>query len=146
MKFYFAYGSNMGTAQMLTRCPHSPKLGLAILPGWRWIIASDGYANLVPATTELVEGVLFALAADDETALDVFEEVEAGAYAKLELPVLYEGNTVPALVYVSPRTEEGVAEMEYVLRLQAALVDAGLSADYVARAVSRFIHLPHCGS
>lgn len=45
---YFAYGSNLSTRQMLDRCPQSTCIGLARLPGWKWIINSRGYANIVP--------------------------------------------------------------------------------------------------
>jgi hypothetical protein len=133
MTLYFAYGSNMGNKQMLVRCPNSRRLGPAQLPGWRWIIAADGYANVVPAVADHVEGILFELAAADEAALDLFEEVATGAYAKIDLPVSYQGNMTQALVYVGPLWDEGSAAPEYVLRLQAAFADAGLEGDYLAR-------------
>lgn len=145
MALYFAYGSNMDSKQMLVRCPLSRKLGQASLPGWRWIIASDGYANVVPAATDVVQGVLFELADADEATLDLFEEVALGTYAKLYLPVLHHEANIHAMVYVGPLVDEGVAAPEYVLRLQAALADAGLCSEYLARAVHRFIDVSHHG-
>lgn len=47
MKPYFAYGSNLRDAQMAARCPDSRKIGLARLRGYRWIITTRGYANIV---------------------------------------------------------------------------------------------------
>ncbi|KAI1486705.1 hypothetical protein F5X96DRAFT_217738 [Biscogniauxia mediterranea] len=44
---YFAYGSNLSTAQMRARCPASEPLALAHLAGWSWIINERGYANIV---------------------------------------------------------------------------------------------------
>ncbi|KAI0599885.1 hypothetical protein F4775DRAFT_548674 [Biscogniauxia sp. FL1348] len=44
---YFAYGSNLCTAQMRARCPASEPLALAHLAGWSWIINERGYANIV---------------------------------------------------------------------------------------------------
>ncbi|KAI1631384.1 hypothetical protein F4809DRAFT_632546 [Biscogniauxia mediterranea] len=44
---YFAYGSNLSTAQMRARCPVSEPLALAHLAGWSWIINERGYANIV---------------------------------------------------------------------------------------------------
>ncbi|KAI1167106.1 hypothetical protein F5B18DRAFT_603766 [Nemania serpens] len=44
---YFAYGSNLSTAQMRNRCPLSTPIGLAHLAGWTWIINERGYANIV---------------------------------------------------------------------------------------------------
>jgi len=146
MTLYFAYGSNMGNKQMQERCPNSRRLGPAQLPGWSWIIAADGYANVVPAATDRVEGVLFELAAADEAALDLFEEIATGAYAKLHLPVNYQGSRTQALVYVGPLSDEGSAAPEYVLRLQAAFADAGLDADYLTRVVRRFITVTQAGA
>ncbi len=146
MKFYFAYGSNMGSQQMLARYPGSRRLGLAQLQGWRWIIAADGYANVVPAANETVEGVLFEIRAADEVAMDRYEEISAGCYAKQELSVLYEGNSFNALVYVGPVTPEGVAAPEYIPRLQTALADAGLNADYSARLLRCFLNATYSGN
>jgi gamma-glutamylcyclotransferase len=61
MKLYFAYGSNMSAAQMTERCPAHQKIGTARLPGYRWIISTRGYANIVRADDEEVEGVLYAI-------------------------------------------------------------------------------------
>ena len=44
-----------------------------------------------------------------------------------------------ALVYVDLVTEEGAPRTEYIGRINAALRDAGLSPEYVAGAVRRFI-------
>ncbi|KAH8668779.1 hypothetical protein BX600DRAFT_510843 [Xylariales sp. PMI_506] len=44
---YFAYGSNLSPTQMAQRCPESRVLGLAHLPGWKWLINDRGYANIV---------------------------------------------------------------------------------------------------
>ncbi|KAI1752752.1 hypothetical protein F4782DRAFT_114130 [Xylaria castorea] len=46
-RLYFAYGSNLSTAQMRDRCPNSTPIGLAHLTGWTWIINERGYANVV---------------------------------------------------------------------------------------------------
>ncbi|KAL7913377.1 hypothetical protein GGI35DRAFT_437270 [Trichoderma velutinum] len=44
---YFAYGSNLSTEQMRQRCPYSTAVGLGKVTGWRWIINTRGYANIV---------------------------------------------------------------------------------------------------
>ena len=46
MPLYFAYGSNMGTAQMQQRCPDSQRLGHAWLEGYAWLIARQGFASI----------------------------------------------------------------------------------------------------
>lgn len=102
---YFAYGSNLSTEQMRERCPYSTPVGLGFLPGWRWIINTRGYANVVPdnedgsastptedtaipATTAAtkssfggVYGLLYLLPLQDEERLDRYEGVPL-AYEK----------------------------------------------------------------
>jgi hypothetical protein len=89
---------------MRTRCPTSTHHGLARLPGYRWIINSRGYANIVqlatgasdgcpsttPATsqepppqdpTHEVWGLVYTLQPSDERRLDGYEGVPH-AYGK----------------------------------------------------------------
>ncbi|KAI0383995.1 hypothetical protein F5Y04DRAFT_233827 [Hypomontagnella monticulosa] len=102
---YFAYGSNLSPTQMHSRCPLSTPIGLAHLPGWKWIINKRGYANIVQCQTtsptptlasqmnvsgnddseknveaiftgrEGAYGVLYRLHPDDEATLDACEGV-----------------------------------------------------------------------
>lgn len=44
---YFAYGSNLSSAQMLRRCPGATPVGLGYLHGWEWLINERGFANVV---------------------------------------------------------------------------------------------------
>ena len=44
---YFAFGSNMWINQMQARCPNSRCLGIARLPGYRWIITEQGGSNII---------------------------------------------------------------------------------------------------
>ena len=139
-RFYFAYGSNMGSARMTARCPHSRRLGAATLFGYRWIIAADGYASVVPSVADAVEGVLFNLTPADEARLDVCEEVGAGCYAKHVVAVRHGDATVYALIYRNRLTATGIPAPDYVEALRAAVfVDGGLSEAYVARHILPFI-------
>lgn len=139
MNRYFAYGSNMWNAQMSARCPRSRKLGKAILKGYRWIITTRGYANVVVSPDSEVEGILFEISESDELRLDVYEGVAAGSYNKAWLPVEMDGQTHSALVYLDPVTEEGQPKEEYISRINAGLNDAGLSEDYVTSQVRKFL-------
>ena len=68
MRLYFAYGSNMWSAQMEKRCSQSKKVGVACLLDYRWIISKRGYANVVESMNDYVEGVLFEISATDEAS------------------------------------------------------------------------------
>ncbi|KAK5167108.1 uncharacterized protein LTR77_007838 [Saxophila tyrrhenica] len=98
---YFGYGSNLWQHQMRQRCPTSKYLGIARLEGWRWIINSRGYANVVEinsTSTTIHEGegqekdtkdspsgevwgLVYTLETEDERRLDVNEGVPI-AYTK----------------------------------------------------------------
>jgi hypothetical protein len=139
-RYYFAYGSNMGKAQMAARCPGSKRVGVAILPGYRWIIAADGYANAVWSPADRVEGILYALIPADEEKLDICEEVGAGCYNKHVVAVEYAGATVYALIYLNPITATGTVAADYLEPLRTALfVDGSFSEDYLARHILPFI-------
>lgn len=139
MKYYFAYGSNMFSVQMRRRCPECRKIGRAQLRGYRWIITTRGYANIICAEQEVVEGVLYEISTADEAALDEYEGVAAGCYFKKTLAVCHEGKEIEAMVYIDPTVCEGEPREEYVGRMTAALREADLSPGYVARYMGRFI-------
>lgn len=139
MKFYFAYGSNMWDLQMKSRCPCSKKVGVARILGYRWIISTRGYANIVESKEDYVEGVLFEISPTDEIALDRFEGVASGSYGKFELTVHCLQKELVALVYIDPVVAEGAPKKEYIQRINAGLEDAKMSEAYVSRYVKRFI-------
>lgn len=98
---YFAYGSNMASAQMAQRCPGATALGPARLPGFalafdRWSARRGGYvADVLPAPRAETWGVLWAVTAEDLVALDHFEGVAAGAYRRDVVAVWPAGNDGP---------------------------------------------------
>lgn len=139
MRLYFAYGSNLNSAQMRERCPQSRKFGVARLPGYRWIITTRGYASVVASPDDVVEGVIYELSDEDEQLLDGFEGVADGRYRKVELPVVKGQESVPALVYIDPITAEGEPKAEYIGRMNAGVADAGLSELYVAGQIRRYV-------
>ncbi len=118
---------------MVMRCPESKKLGMARLAGYRWIITTRGYANVVESEHDEVEGVLFEISDADEASLDKFEGVASGCYDKSKLVVMMVNKKVEALVYLDPVIEEGAPREEYIHRINSGLADAMLSDDYVAQ-------------
>ncbi|MBI3039282.1 gamma-glutamylcyclotransferase [bacterium] len=139
MKYYFAYGSNMWETQIIKRCPDSRKIGIARLSGYRWIISSRGFANVVISNKDAVEGILYEISASDESTLDKCEGVDSGGYGKAMLCVIHKGKEKKALVYIDPTVHEGKPKPEYIERLNSALSDANLSMAYITRYVRNFI-------
>jgi gamma-glutamylcyclotransferase (GGCT)/AIG2-like uncharacterized protein YtfP len=127
MPLYFAYGANMDVAAMASRCPGSKPLGLARLPRHRWIISTDGYANVVRDARRYVHGMLWDLALADVPVLDRFEDVPR-LYRKVTQPVISEKGIRRALVYVGRSTDAGRPRPGYLTDVMRAAESASLPA------------------
>ena len=90
MPLYFAYGSNMNVDAMARRCPRSKALGLARLERHRLAVMREGWLTAVRDPRSAVHGVLWDLALSDVAALDRYEGVPQGLYAKLMQAVIAE--------------------------------------------------------
>jgi gamma-glutamylcyclotransferase (GGCT)/AIG2-like uncharacterized protein YtfP len=107
---HFAYGSNMDAAAMAQRCPRSRLLGRARLARWRFVILPSGFASVVPDSRATVHGALWDIPPADVAALDRYEQVGQGLYAKKIIPVLREPfGASPALVYIGAAPQQGAA-------------------------------------
>jgi hypothetical protein len=126
---YVAYGSNMSRGQMAERCPAARPLGVAVLPGRRFLINRDGYATLVAAPAECAYGLVWTLDAADESSLDRYENVAAGEYRK-ETVLLAEFGE--ALIYIAADATPGRPVPGYLEGILAAAAAAGLPRAYQA--------------
>jgi gamma-glutamylcyclotransferase (GGCT)/AIG2-like uncharacterized protein YtfP len=131
LPLYFAYGANMDVAAMARRCPCSKPVGLARLPRHRWIISSDGYANVVRDPRREVHGLLWDLALSDVPPLDRFEDVPR-LYRKVTQPVITQAGIRRALVYVGRAAEAGRPRPGYLDAVLAAATAAGLPPQEIA--------------
>ena len=110
-KLYFAYGSNLDSAQMCRRCPDARLVGVARLcshrlgfagysPAWR-----GGVATVLRDSGGQVPGLVWALSGEDLERLDRFEG-HPFAYVRKRLLVEFEdGARHHAFVYVKRDTE-----------------------------------------
>jgi gamma-glutamylcyclotransferase (GGCT)/AIG2-like uncharacterized protein YtfP len=131
MPLYFAYGANMDTAAMASRCPGSRVIGPARLPRHRFLISTDGYATVVRSPRDTVHGLLWDLALADVGPLDRFEDVPR-LYHKIGQPVITPAGIRRALVYVGRATEPGRPRPGYLQAVVKAAEAAGLPEAYVA--------------
>jgi cation transport regulator ChaC len=131
MTLYFAYGSNMSRALMRKHCPAAKEAGTALLPGYRFVITSDGYASIVLAPGETVHGVLWRLTPRDVSALNAYESLDSGLYSKTTMPVDADGRRIAAMVYVGRSAAEGRPKPGYLDVVLAAARDWGLPEPYV---------------
>jgi hypothetical protein len=132
MPLYFAYGSNMDVAAMSRRCPRSRPLGLARLARHGLVIMREGWLTAVRAPHASVHGLLWDLALADVPALDRYEGVPKGLYAKVVQPVIAAGGAKRAIVYFGANSGPGVAKAEYLAEAVAAARAAGLPAEGIA--------------
>ncbi|MES1155974.1 MAG: gamma-glutamylcyclotransferase family protein, partial [Pseudorhodoplanes sp.] len=101
MTLHFAYGSNMSRKGMHARCPGAEATGVAALEGYRFIIMTNGYASVEPKRGQYVCGVLWRLTPRDLASLNAYENLQAGLYRRVMLPVLIDERVkLNALVYV----------------------------------------------
>lgn len=107
MPLYFAYGANMNASAMMARCPRSRALGRGKLARHRLVITASGYASVVRSANSDVHGVLWDLALSDVPALDRFEGVDRGLYAKMQQPVVVGEGTRRAMIYVAQDASPG---------------------------------------
>ncbi|KAI2630241.1 hypothetical protein GGS26DRAFT_591533 [Hypomontagnella submonticulosa] len=138
---YFAYGSNLSPTQMHSRCPLSTPIGLAHLPGWKWIINKRGYANIVqyqtpsptPASTitdqinsssgEESGNAIEAVATEQEGVYGVLYRLHPNDEATLDrcegVPWAYERQFLDVTVVQGPRfTKIAIDEGRETLPLQ----------------------------
>lgn len=144
----------MSAARMRQLCPRSTPVGLAFLPGWRWIINERGRANVVPAEGReaRVYGILHLIPPIDE---DVLDEEQGTCYVKTTANVTWirtadgkdvdqgNGQVVRALVYVDEgHVTHGRTSAEYARQLDEAVTEAvgswGLDEGYAETVMRRF--------
>ena len=129
---YFSYGSNMASAGMEERCAVPAILGVATVPGYRFRIAKRGFATMVPDPGSVVYGLLWSLTDADLAALDQYEGVPAGHYARSAMPVLFRGRSLEAQVYFAADPAPGKPRRGYLETIIQATRDLGLPPEYIA--------------
>jgi gamma-glutamylcyclotransferase (GGCT)/AIG2-like uncharacterized protein YtfP len=129
---YFAYGSNMSRGPMRTRCPTAQEAGRGVLRGYRFVIMANGYASVVPSAGQDVHGLLWRIGPRDLAALDDYEDVAGGLYRHAMLPIIQDGESTDALVYLGSETREGRPSAAYLALVVGAARECGLPEDYVA--------------
>ena len=117
---YFAYGSNMDVEAMARRCPRAKPLGLARLARHQLAIMREGWLTAVRDPSSDVHGVLWDASFADMRALDQYEQLASGLYAKAQQPVIGERGAKQALVYFGANSGPGVAAADYIAGVLAA--------------------------
>ena len=131
MPLYFAYGANMNVGAMAGRCPRSKALGLARLARHRLAVMREGWLTVARDPRSAVHGVLWDLALADVAALDRYEGLAHGLYAKLTQPVVTNRGPRQAIVYVGANAGPGAARPGYIADIVAAARSWPLPAEAI---------------
>src|ERR1700733_400271 len=110
----------MGANAMAGRCPRSKPLGLARLERHRLAVMREGWLTAVRDPASAVHGVLWDLALTDVAALDRYEGLSQGLYAKLTQPVIAERGPKQAIVYFGANSGPGAVRPDYIPEVLAA--------------------------
>jgi len=132
MPLYFAYGSNISVEAMARRCPRSKAIGVARLERRRLAVMREGWLTAVRDPRSAVHGVLWDLALSDAPALDRYEGLAEGLYAKVAQPVVASGGAKRALVYFGANAGPGIPRADYMAGIVAAARAWPLPAEGIA--------------
>jgi gamma-glutamylcyclotransferase (GGCT)/AIG2-like uncharacterized protein YtfP len=134
---YAAYATNMDSARMASRCPHSPSRGTGWLEGWRLTFGAEEHgwegalATVVEDPSARVFVRLYDVTHPDERTLDEWEGVAIGLYRKLRVRAATLDGDVLAWLYVLDGYEGGLPSARYIALLAEAAEAAGAPDDYV---------------
>jgi hypothetical protein len=110
----------MDVNAMAGRCPRSKPLGLARLERHRLAIMREGWLTALRDPSSAVHGVLWDLALSDIPALDRYEGLPQGLYAKVVQVVVAERGPKRALVYFGANAGPGALRPAYIAEVLAA--------------------------
>jgi cation transport regulator ChaC len=135
--WYFAYGSNLSTAQMKSRAGDVPEGQVATLANYelvfnRKVRGGAAAANIRPAPGKRVLGVLYRVSDAALRNLDRYEGVPEH-YRRIEVKVSGpHGQPVNAQVYIATKVEKGLRPAAHYLQsILAGAAEHSLPADYV---------------
>ncbi len=122
----------MNAGAMVRRCPRSKALGFARLERHRLAVMREGWLTAVRDPRSAVHGVLWDLALADVAALDRYEGVPQGLYAKLLQAVIAGRGPKQAIVYFGANAGPGVLRPDYMAGVLAAARSWPLPAEGIS--------------
>lgn len=142
---YFAYGSNLSTAQMWRRIPGALQGPVAHLRDYRLAFAGhSGRWGGAPATIRpeggnAVPGVLYSVTPSQLETMDQFEGVAGGCYSRINVTVTDDkGKPHKAITYVRDHGEiESPPSVSYIATIRRGCYDHGLGVSALNDAVAR---------
>lgn len=140
-RLYWAYGSNLHIESMRKRCPGAQPFGPLTLEGR---LVFRVYADVVYANGLWVPGGLWWITYAHERALDRYEGVAGGHYARHHLTLAVDGVEQRCLYYRMV-DQRGLAppSAHYLDVVVEGYRDFGLDLDVLSRALDDSYHFAH---
>lgn len=140
---YFAYGSNMDTEQMISRCPSATKLLRGYLINYdlafnrKGSYRSGGVASVVSRQGRKVHGVIYQISEADLEEMDRIEDPDA--YYRETLSVWVDQiQSIDCQVYISyPQGGDFTPDPDYLELIIRSAKTAQLPKSYIQR-MTRF--------
>jgi gamma-glutamylcyclotransferase len=136
--WYFAYGSNLNSAQFRTRAGMVLEESIGELKGYelrfnKKVRGGTASANIQPASGKSVRGVLYQISESAYRNLDRYEGAPVH-YRRIEVQVTAaDGHNVPAQAYIATKVEKGLRPAPHYLQtIVDGATEHNLPADYIA--------------
>jgi len=130
--YYFAYGSNISSAQMRTRCPDAIFNGIGYLKDCDFLINERGVATIIPREGSIVYGVVWEVSPKDIESLDIYEGVRQGLYVrKNDICINIKPEKILAFVYVADNLAIGAPRHGYMEKIIDNACILGFDSNYV---------------
>lgn len=137
--WYFAYGSNMNRAQMLTRAGQIFEEHEARLENYEMLFnkkarGGTGEANVHPASGKTVHGVLYKIPDAAFRSMDRYEGAPVH-YRRIEVAVTEgAGRKVNAQVYIATKIEKGLRPApHYLQKIIEGAKEHALPQEYIGQ-------------
>ena len=144
-RYYIAYGSNLNIRQMRYRCPGAKPIGISAIPDYELLYKGSktgAYLTIEPKNGSLVPIAVWAVTADDERRLDIYEGYPNFYYKKeIRLPVKLASRKmkkVNAFVYIMHEERSiAIPSMTYIRTCEEGYRNFGFDVKYLDRAYMR---------
>jgi len=141
--WYFAYGRNVNVNFLVGRAGKPIAMFRGILPGYKLEFSKVpgprsgvGYATVVPAAREWVEGALYLMTEEQLAKLDEFEGVPTGHYRHEDVKIwcVEQVRWINAVTYVAVKTNSSLKpDAEYLSHIIEGAKTIGLTRDWLGK-------------
>ena len=143
MRYYFAFGSNINSNQMKSRCPSAKIIGVAVLRNWRLSFAGrsktwhGGVATIEKKKFSKTYGVVYQITNDDLEILDRYEG-SPNWYKRFSVKLKFaNGKTIKAETYYLPDQKPVYPSPAYYNVIARGYIQFGLNLQELLKTLHR---------